>query len=440
MLRVPGLGKRDVMVTGMGFCLPGGSKVTCTADELWSVASAGRSCLVSDGIYYSTVKLAEEQFAEFVPGIPGAFAKHFTAAHQFGLVSFAAAADDAGLDYQAGDLAQAAILAGRGSIDANVSSYLAALEADPDATAPADALELYIRTEQAASPSDVALVQAALARSTGPCFTVSCGCASSAVQVGNAAALISGGGADIAVVTGVDVFNAGLVRKAQRLLRAAQHAAYAAGGEQAARLLPSFDRPMRPYDRRAECVNFGEGAAALILESREHAARRGARCYGRVLAHAMTRDGLSNPLSSDESGAGLAAAIQQCLGGRWALEQVPYIHGGSDGDTTVTAFESNAVRQVYGAAGITPLMSSQEACFGHNGAPAGSLGVALTLLMIRNGQVCPTANCEQPADGLSFDPVPGTAARPLSFSYALNLTYQIGGVKNAILVGAPDVT
>jgi 3-oxoacyl-[acyl-carrier-protein] synthase II len=75
---------------------------------------------------------------------------------------------------------------------------------------------------------------------------------------------------------------------------------------------------MRPYDRRADRVNYGEGSVTLILESRAHAERRGMRGYGQVLAQAMTRDGLAHPLASDDSGLGLVAAVRQCLGDRWA--------------------------------------------------------------------------------------------------------------------------
>jgi acyl carrier protein len=185
--------------------------------------------------------------------------------------------------------------------------------------------------------------------------------------------------------------------------------------------LPSFDRLMRPYDRRAGSVNFGEGSATLILESREHAARRGAAGYALMLSAAMARDGLAHPLASDETGIGLVTAVRRCLGSRWSIRDVAYVHGASDGDAMVTAFECNAIRQLYGPAAGGLLMTSQEACFGHNGAPAGCLGVGLTALMMRRGEVCPTTNCEDPADGLPFDPVPGTKARPLDFGYALNL-------------------
>jgi 3-oxoacyl-[acyl-carrier-protein] synthase II len=52
--------------------------------------------------------------------------------------------------------------------------------------------------------------------------------------------------------------------------------------------------------------------------------------------------------------------------------------------------------------------------------------------------VCPTTNCEQPADNLTFDPLPGVHTRPLDFDYALSCNYQIGGVKSVVLLGSPD--
>ncbi len=425
------------MVTGMGFCLPGIGQPTRTAEELWSIASQGHSCLAKDGIYHSSVGATNEEFEKYLPGIPEAFSRHFTRAHWFGLTSFAEAAADAGLDLLAGDLTEAAILVGRGSVDANIDSYLRAQNADADTITATDALDLYVGTELAATPSDLAVVQSALARSTGPCYTASAGCASSAVQLDNAFMMIASGAIDLAVVSGVDVFNASLVRKAQQLLRVAQRLAAEAPEGTVPPELPTFDQPMRPYDRRAKGVNFGEGSATLILESREHAERRSGVGYGRMLSWAMARDGLAHPLASDENGIGLVTAVRRCLGRRWDIADIPYVHGASDGDAMVTEFECNAIRELYGPAAAKLLMTSQEACFGHNGAPAGALGVALTLLMMQRGEVCPTANCEEPAEGLPFDPIPGTRTRALDIPYALNFTYQIGGVKNVILLGQP---
>ncbi|MCE3032009.1 MULTISPECIES: beta-ketoacyl synthase N-terminal-like domain-containing protein [Streptomyces] len=429
---------RDAVVTGIGLCLPGAGSPVFTADDLWQVASTGTSCLINNGVYYGGVNLPKQTFDEYIPDIPEFFSRHYTDAHRFGLMSLAQAGADAGLDVQR-DLQEAAVLVGRGGVDANIDSYLAVMRADPATYPVAEALELFVAAEQSVTPSDVALVQGGLTRSKGANFTVSCGCASSALQIGNAQRMIAQGEADIAVVTGVDVFSVTLIRNIQRLLTGAQQAYDAMRSEDMPSLLPSFDALMRPYDRRADCINHGEGSATLVIESREHAFARGARLYGQVLSQTTTRDGLSNPLACEESGKALVSAVRRCLGDTWEISDVPYVHGGSDGNVVVTAFEANAIRELYGPAARELLMTSQEGCFGHNGAPAGCLGVALTLLMMNHGQVCPTANCEEPADGLTFDPVPGTTPRALDFDYALSFNYQVGGVKSAILLGSPDV-
>jgi 3-oxoacyl-[acyl-carrier-protein] synthase II len=435
-------GARDVIVTGMGFCLPGLSGPVYTASDLWEIASRGASCLMSDhpdGIPYAPVRLSGAEFERRMPDIPGVFSRHFTDAHRFGLLSLDMACADAKLDYRAGDVTSAAILTGRAGIDANLAIYNATMQADFATMTPAEAIELFIGGMQAGTLSDVTLVQAALTRATGPCFTVSCGCCSSAAQIGNAAMMISSGAVDLAIVTGVDTMDADVVNKGQELLALLRRASDVDPAIGELKLPPSFSQRMRPYDRREECSNFGEGAATLILESRAHADARGARGYGRILAHAIARDGLPHPLTSDETGLGLANAIRRCLADRWSTDQIGYIHGASDGALQTTAIEAAAVRELYGPSGGGLVMTSQEACFGHNGSPSGCLGVALITLMMANGLVCPTANCEEPTPGLPFDPVPGTVARPLDFSYALNLTYQMGGLKSVILVGRPDV-
>ncbi|MFE0377865.1 beta-ketoacyl synthase N-terminal-like domain-containing protein [Streptomyces inhibens] len=428
--------RRSAVVTGAGFCLPGQAEPVFTADDVWNIAANGQSCLQRNEVYYGSVELTQEMFDERLPDVPPFFSRHYTSAHRFGLVSMAEACLDAGLSFRDGALSEAAILVGRGGVDANIESYFSVLRADPGTTTAPEAMELFVAAQQAVTPSDVALVQGALTRSNGPCYTVSCGCASSAVQIGNARRMIAQGEADIVVVTGVDVFDVHLIQNIQRLLFGAQGSYDSLRTPGMPDLLPSFSSLMRPYDRRADCINHGEGAATVIMESREHAARRGAHIYGQVLSTAMTRDGLANPLACDATGAELVTAVRRCLGDRWSIDDVPYVHGGSDGNVVVTAFEANAISELYGPESQV-LMTSQEGCFGHNGAPAGCLGVAMTLMMMERGQVCPTANCEQPAD-LPFDPVPGVRTRPLDFDYALTFNYQVGGVKNAILLGSPD--
>ena len=134
MSRSGGRGRtaRDALVTGMGFCLPGqpGQGPVITADQLWDVASTGTSCLRWVGGYYGLTDLTEQAFTARLPGVAGFIADNLNDTHRLGLVSLYEACADAKLDIEAGELAGAAILVGRGGIDSNVTSYLALRDAD----------------------------------------------------------------------------------------------------------------------------------------------------------------------------------------------------------------------------------------------------------------------------------------------------------------------
>lgn len=428
---------RETVVTGMGFCLPGRPHPVCTAQEVWDMASRGRTCLLQEEVRHGAVNLPAAVFEEKVPGMPPFFADSYTAVHRFGLVSLTEACRDAGLDLSGGELSEAAVLAGRAGIDSNVDSYLSIRHADAAKLSGLAAVKFVASAALAMNPSDVALVQSALARSRGPCFTVSSGCCSSAVLIGIARQLISAGQADLVAVTGADAFGLDVIKGMRRLLWEAQQEAGEDWIDGMPDVLPSCDVLMRPYDRRARDFNYGEGAATVILESREHAVRRGARPHVRVLAAATTRDGLVNPLAKDKTGDELARTIRTCLPEGWRPERIGYVHSNAEGTELSTTFEAAAVRQLWGDRSDL-LLTTQSGCFGLLGGPMGALGVALTALMIGKGEVCPTTNCEQPADGLPFDPVPGPRTRPLPPGPALCLDYQVGGVKSAILLDAPD--
>ncbi len=60
-------------------------------------------------------------------------------------------------------------------------------------------------------------------------------------------------------------------------------------------------------------MNYGDGSVTLILESRAHAAARGARSHGAVLGQATTRSGLNSAVAIDTGGTGLAEAARRAL-------------------------------------------------------------------------------------------------------------------------------
>src|SRR5262245_19578372 len=206
----------------MGFCLPGAGRPLCTTDEIWEVVSQGRTMLVRDQIYTGRVEVPEAMFGELSPALPELYARHFTSVHRMALVSMAEACADAKLDAKAGDLVDAAVISGRAGIDTNVPAHVACDAADPATLTIAGAMQLVVGARISGTPADVAMVQSALTRSTGPSFTIVCGCASAAVALGRARELIAAGEADLVLVSGTDAFNTDLLQRHESVLRVAE--------------------------------------------------------------------------------------------------------------------------------------------------------------------------------------------------------------------------
>ncbi|WP_207782186.1 beta-ketoacyl synthase N-terminal-like domain-containing protein [Phytoactinopolyspora limicola] len=435
-------GPRDVLVTGMGFCLPGPRQtVVRTSDDLWATVARGLSNLDNDGFFYGRVFLDDEEFTKAVPEIPQRYLKNYANVHRFGLLSLVEACDDSGLDWRGTDCADAGVLTGRVGVDNSFDTYLECVRADPGTVSPAAARSLFIRLAVSVTATDVANVQASLLRSGGPNYTLSCGCASSAALLGTAANQIACGELDVAVVTGVDSFNLDRVAHFEELREVAERTDHRPSFDSPPTKL-RFDRSMRPYDQHADGFNIGEGSATLVLESREHAERRGREAYGRVLAHGSARGTLASAVSSDESGDSLVRAARTCLRARPSHRrieprEVRYVNGGAQGDPLFNVTEFNAMRTLYGQDCGDLVVSNQEACFGHNAAPLGAVGAAATLLMMRRGEICPTARCGEVAEDCPFTVVVGDHPAPLPTDLAFSFNYQMGGVVSALLLTGP---
>ncbi|MEK8145554.1 beta-ketoacyl synthase N-terminal-like domain-containing protein [Streptomyces sp. M10(2022)] len=379
----------------MGFCLPGaGDEPVRQARQVWAAASTGTSHVERDGFHHGTVRGPARRSASCCRRYPRGICA---------VTPMSTSTDSSRWPRRArtpdsttgGELRDAAVLTARAGVDSNYDSYRAWHDADPATVSPADAKSLFVRLVVAGTSSDVGPVQAALLGSTGANYTVSCGCASSSVLLGIARMMIADGQSDLVVVTGVDRFDTERVLHGHRLREVVERETVTVRHNSDPPAAPRHDRRMRPYDAAGDCMNYGDGSVTLVLESREHAAARGARVHGAVLGQSTTRGGLNSAVAIDTGGTGLAEAARRVLGDHTSLAQIPYVNGGGEG-TRCSPASSPTPYAHCGARAGKVLVSSQEACFGHSGAPLGNLGTALTLMMMREGQVCPTANCETP--------------------------------------------
>ncbi|TAM82373.1 MAG: beta-ketoacyl-[acyl-carrier-protein] synthase II [Jatrophihabitans sp.] len=196
------------------------------------------------------------------------------------------------------------------------------------------------------------------------------------------------------------------------------------------------ERASRPFSADRDGFVFGEGAVVFVVESAEHAARRGARAYARLAGGALTADAF-HVTAPDPQAVHAAGAIRHALAHAGVLpEQVDYVcaHGTSTPANDRT--ETMAIRAAYGAAADRLAVSSPKSMVGHLIGAAGALGVMVCALAIRDGAVPPTINLQTPDPECDLDFVPNRARR-MPVRVAATNAFGFGGQNCVAVLTAP---
>ena len=149
---------------------------------------------------------------------------------------------------------------------------------------------------------------------------------------------------------------------------------------------------LRPFDARHDGSLFGEGAAALVLETEASAAARGAAVLGEVMGGGSVceAEGL---LGIRDDGDGVARAIELALADAGiAAADVGMIVAHGNGTRLSDCSEAAAFRRVFGS--TVPPVTAFKWAFGHLIAAAGTLDAVLALEALRRGVVPGLATLE----------------------------------------------
>ena len=250
--------------------------------------------------------------------------------------------------------------------------------------------------------------------------TYAVACASSAIAAGEAMRAIRHGYLDAAVVVGTEAMLTPGSMVAWNALRvmAKVHAAE-----------PSAS--CRPFDRARSGFVLGEGAAALVLESRARAEGRGARPRAELAGYGCSSDAshLTVPAA-----AGQAAAMRQALAeAGLAPQQIQYLNAHGTATESGDVIESEAIAEVYGAASKQLAVSSTKAVHGHLIGAAGALELALAIMALESGAIPPTAHLHTPDPRCPLDYVPLHARHGCRIEAVMSNSFAFGG-SNASLV------
>ena len=253
----------------------------------------------------------------------------------------------------------------------------------------------------------------------GPCLTYSTACSSSAVAIGEAFRQIKHGYADVMLAGGTEsLLTHGIFMSWESIGTLALEAED-----------PSTS--CRPFSKDRTGFVLGEGAAILVLESRDRAIKRGARIYGELIGYGSTADADHITKPSVEGQAYAMEAALEEVG--ISADDIDYINAHGTATAANDAVETQAIKKVFGPHAYHIPVSSTKSMHGHLLGAAGAVELIAAVLALNNQTVPPTANLTVPDPECDLDYVPGKARTGLDLKAVMSNSFAFGGT-NAVLI------
>ena len=252
----------------------------------------------------------------------------------------------------------------------------------------------------------------------GPCWGVSVACASGAVAIALAAAMVITGEASMMLAGGSDAL-----------------APYTVSGFNA---LQAIDPgPCRPFDKNRKGLNMGEGAAVFVLETIEHAKARKAPILAILRGWAMTNDAF-HQTAPDEQGRGLAQCIHSSLAMAGVEpDAIGYVNSHGTATPMNDVAEVKAYESAFRARRSPIPVSSTKSFFGHTLGAAGALEAAVTIAAMRHSALFPTLRLTDPIETPAVDWLAGQPRRqPLPM--AMSVSAGFGGSNASLIFELPN--
>jgi 3-oxoacyl-[acyl-carrier-protein] synthase II len=397
-----------VVVTGVGMVTP----VGLTTEDTWSALLAGTSG--AGPITKFDAARQQVRFACEVTGfdpqqyIDRKEARRYDLFAQYAIAAAHQAVTQAGLDSAAPDADRVGVVIGSGigGMQTFEDNCRAFIEKGPDRVSPFF-VPMFI-------PNMAAGLVSIRYGFRGPNFATVSACASSAHAIGESFRMIREGVADAVVTGGSEAAITGLTVAAFANMKA---------------MSTRNDDPAgasRPFDKDRDGFVLGDGGAVVVLESLEHAQRRGATILAEVLGYGLSGDAyhMSAPAPDGE---GAQRAMRMCLDdGGIDPVRVGYINAHGTSTPLGDIAETQAVKAVFGDHARRLVFGSTKSMTGHLLGGAGALEFAVALLAATRHQIPPTINHQTPDPDCDLDCAPNRMVTR-EVDVALSNAFGFGG-------------
>jgi len=259
----------------------------------------------------------------------------------------------------------------------------------------------------------------------GPNHSVVTACATGAHAIGDAARLIQWGDADVMVAGGAEaaVCRIGL-------------AGFAAARALSTQYNEAPTQASRPWDKDRDGFVMGEGAGIVVLESYDHAVKRGAKIYGEIVGYGLSGDAYHVTAPAEDGDGAYRAMYNALKRAQINLEEVDYINAHGTSTPLGDVVELRATRRLFGDHVKKLSMSSTKSAIGHLLGAGGSVEAIFSLLALRDQVVPPTLNLHSPdPESEGFDLVPHQA-KERQVRVAMSNSFGFGGTNASLIMRA----
>ncbi len=189
----------------------------------------------------------------------------------------------------------------------------------------------------------------------------------------------------------------------------------------------------QPFDKKRKGMMVGEGAGMLLLESLEHAMKRGAHIYAEITGYGLSCDAYHITIPHPD-GEGVVSAMKKALkNANIKPEDVQYISAHGTGTPANDKAETISIKKVFGEKPTHLAISSIKSMMGHTMGAASAIEAITCALVVQNDIIPPTINYETPDPECDLDYVPNVM-RKQRVNIALNNAHAFGGNNSCLVV------
>lgn len=185
-------------------------------------------------------------------------------------------------------------------------------------------------------------------------------------------------------------------------------------------------RASRPYDIDRDGFVMGEGAAAIVVETEEHAKARGAKIYAELIGGSVTSDAYHITAPDPEGSAAARAMLQTITNAGYDVSDVRHINAHATSTPVGDIAEFNALKRIFGDKLASIPVSATKASTGHLLGGAGAIEAAFTIKALETRTLPPTINLENQDPEIQVDVV--TSPRSIEGdAVAISNSFGFGG-------------